>query len=84
MVDTRSTDLSLFEARQQWARANARGVVMHGVQWLVYELETGPQERELEMTLVFEADGDVRRVAMYPDDWRSVPDEDLIAIRARA
>jgi hypothetical protein len=80
MSDVRSDDLTLFQTRHEWARANARSVLVDGVQWSVYELDTGPQEREVELMLLFESHGVVRRhVPIYPDDWRTVPAEQLVA-----
>lgn len=62
------------------AQRTARQLVIGGVPWLVYELPATPFDRRSSASLIFESDAAVRRVRNYPTDWRSLPDEALLAL----
>lgn len=65
------------------AQRNARQMAAGDALWLVYELPAtsfdwrGP-------SLVFESHHAVRRVRAFPPDWRSLADEDLLALSWKA
>ncbi|HEY2377087.1 MAG TPA: hypothetical protein VGH98_14020 [Gemmatimonadaceae bacterium] len=70
-------------AAGEWLRAArrlARQIVDDGVPWLVYELPPAPFDRRSSPSLVFETENAVRRVRVYPEDWRELPDHDLFAL----
>ena len=50
--------------------------------WRVFELVMSYDRRG--PSLVFETDGVVRRVRNYPADWRSLPDDELLALSERS
>ena len=62
------------------ARRTAREIFVDGMPWLVYELPPAPLDRRSAPSLVFEAEGTVRRVRDYPDGWRDLADADLFAL----
>ena len=55
-----------------------RVVDSEGTHWLVYELSGVSYDRR--RSLVFESDTSIRRVRSFPENWRSLPDEELLAI----
>jgi hypothetical protein len=50
----------------------------NGIHWTVYELP--PSSFRRRTSLVFESGMAVRRVAHYPDAWRALTAEELIAL----
>jgi hypothetical protein len=54
--------------------------VVDHVPWWVYELPASPLDRRSTPSLVFESEGAMRRVRDYPLDWRSLSDEELVAL----
>lgn len=76
MTSDRSMPLEWLRA----ARSAARQVFVEGTPWLVYELPPAPFDRRSAPSLVFEAEHTVRRVRMFPTDWRKLPDEELFAL----
>ena len=70
-------------AAQEWLRAARRGgreIFADNVPWLVYELPPAPFDRRSTPSLVFETEHMVRRIRAYPDDWRTLTDDDLFAL----
>jgi hypothetical protein len=63
------------------AREQARVLHRQGEQWLVYELTSAYDRRG--GSLVFESENVVRRVRDYPENWRELPDEDLLPLMDR-
>ena len=53
---------------------------MAAQEWLVYELPPAPFDRRSTPSLVFETEDTVRRIRAYPDDWRTLTDDDLFAL----
>lgn len=49
-----------------------------GSMWRVFELVAAYDRRG--PSLVFETDGIMRRVRIYPPDWRTLSDRDLLAL----
>ena len=62
------------------AQRTARQIIVDGVLWLVYELPAMPFDRRSSTSLVFESDQAVRRVRDFPSDWRSLSDDELLAL----
>jgi hypothetical protein len=62
------------------ARRSARQLIVEHLVWLVYELPPAPFDRRSTPSLVFESDDTVRRVRVYPSDWRVLSDHDLYAL----
>jgi hypothetical protein len=62
------------------AQRTARRLNVDGVAWLVFELAPTPFDRRNSPSLVFENDTTVRRVRVYPANWRTLSDDDLIAL----
>lgn len=62
------------------AQRIARQVTVDGVPWLVYELPAMPFDRRSSPSLVFESEHAVRRVRDFPNDWRSISDDELFAL----
>lgn len=61
------------------ARAGGRIVAApDGSMWRVFELVAAYDRRG--PSLVFETDGVMRRVRVYPPDWRTLSDRDLLAL----
>ena len=53
-------------------------------EWRVYELGPASYDRRGSNTLVFESDGVVRRVRSFPDSWRTLSTEALLALSWQA
>lgn len=51
-----------------------------GTRWRVYEQAFADYDRRRGLSLIFSSDGAVRRVRNYPDTWRSLSDDDLLAL----
>jgi hypothetical protein len=51
-----------------------------GMRWCVHEQPFADYDRRSGLSLIFSSDGAVRRVRNYPDSWRSLSDEELIAL----
>jgi hypothetical protein len=62
------------------AQRAGRHLVVDGVPWLVYELPPLPFDRRCTPSLVFESDHTVRRVRDFPEQWRTLSDDDLFAL----
>ena len=62
------------------AQRNARQIMIEGVLWLVYELPPLPFDRRSTASLVFETETTVRRVRDYPTNWRTLSDDELVAL----
>jgi hypothetical protein len=62
------------------AQRTARQLQVDGTLWRVYELPAMPFDRRTSPSLVFESDSAVRRVRVYPADWRSLSDEQLFEL----
>jgi hypothetical protein len=62
------------------AKQSSREIVVDNVLWLVYELPPTAFDRRSGPSLVFESDATMRRVRMYPANWRGLSDEDLLAL----
>jgi len=61
------------------SRAKARHLVTpEGTEWMVYEFHH-PTDID-STTLVFESDSIVRRLRMFPSDWRELSDVKLAAL----
>jgi hypothetical protein len=53
----------------------------HGREWHVYERHsTGDAPRPGRNSLVFDADGIVRRLWQYPSGWAELPDDALLGL----
>ena len=52
--------------------------------WRVYELAPASYDRRGGNTLVFETDGVIRRVRNFPDNWRELSPEALLALSWRS
>lgn len=66
------------EALIRASRAGGRRLRVQGEEWLVYELLM-PYDRR-GATLVFESESIVRRVRVYPSNWRDLGDPELYAL----
>jgi hypothetical protein len=62
------------------AQRTARPLQVDGTLWRVYELPAMPFDRRTSPSLVFESDTAVRRVRVYPADWRSLTDQQLFEL----
>ena len=62
------------------AQGRGRRLIVDGELWLVYELPPLQFDRRHTPSLVFESDGAVRRVRDFPPNWRSLSDDDLLAL----
>jgi hypothetical protein len=51
-----------------------------GLRWQVYERAFDSFDRRSGMSLVFSAEGAMRRVRNYPANWLDLTDEELIAL----
>jgi hypothetical protein len=60
------------------AREQARVLHREGERWLVYELTSAYDRRGT--SLVLESETVVRRVRDYPENWRELPDSDLLPL----
>jgi hypothetical protein len=49
-------------------------------EWRVYELGPASYDRRGSNTLVFESEGVIRRVRNYPENWRDLSVEELVAL----
>ena len=49
-------------------------------EWRIYELAPGVLDRRGSNTLVFEADGFMRRVRNYPANWRELSHVELLSL----
>jgi len=63
----------------QEAQRTARRLVIDGQMWLVYELPS-TFDRRSTPSLVFEHESSIRRVRNFPEAWRTLSDEELIAL----
>lgn len=59
---------------------NALLITIDHERWRVYELPPASYDRRGGNTLVFETDGVIRRVRIFPDDWRDLSPEALLAL----
>jgi len=71
---------SAFELLRLAQRAGAREVAMDGVLWFVYEMPASSLDRRASPSLIFESEETVRRVRVYPENWRELSDVDLFAL----
>ena len=60
--------------------ANALVIIVDHEEWRVYELSPASYDRRGSNTLVFESDGVMRRIRNYPENWRSLSVEELLAL----
>ncbi len=51
-----------------------------GTRWLVYEQAFSEYDRRRGLSLIFASDTVVRRVRHYPDGWRALSDDALLAL----
>jgi hypothetical protein len=51
-----------------------------GREWQVYERASSTQSPSLGQSLIFDADGIVRRLWHYPSGWAELPDEALLGL----
>jgi hypothetical protein len=65
------------------ARREGRRLTVAGVLWLVYEVAPFTYDRSPTSSLVFEGDWSALRVQSFPADWRSLNDEELLALMDR-
>ena len=72
--------LRAVRAAVQSARITGRQIVVEGVAWLVYEIPADQFDRRSSSALIFESDDVMRRVRDYPADWRTLPDDALLAL----
>lgn len=80
-MDSRDAPDSLVALRV--ARASGRIVAApDGAMWRVFELVAAYDRRG--PSLVFETEGVMRRVRIYPSDWRTLSDRDLLALSENA
>ena len=66
-------------------RGTADGRTVHDAQgetWQVYEVGGATYDRRA--SLIFESPWTVRRVRLYPVDWRNLSDEELLALSWQA
>ncbi|MDQ6633675.1 MAG: hypothetical protein M3Z10_02845 [Gemmatimonadota bacterium] len=54
-----------------------------GVGWTVYERTWGDYDRRSATRLVFESEGVVRIVRVFPAEWYSLTDDELVALSWR-
>ena len=62
------------------AQASARRLVIDGARWLVYELPPFQFDRRASPALVFDSESGVRRLQEFPPNWRSLSDDELVAL----
>jgi hypothetical protein len=67
-----------YRSARARAIASARTIRTDDGQWRVYELESGPYDRRSGRSLIFESDGVLRRVRVYPENWRELSDAELM------
>ena len=60
--------------------ATALVIMIGHDEWRVYELGPAPYDRRGANSLVFESDGVMRRVRSYPENWRELSPEALVAL----
>ena len=72
--------LRAVRAAVQSARVTGRQIVVEGVAWLVFEVPAHQFDRRSSPSLIFESDDAMRRVRNYPADWRTLPDDALLAL----
>ena len=84
MTEQPPADVSpTFADLHRRAVAEAR-IIVHGADvWAVFELPSSFYDRRSTATLVFEREQAMHRVRTYPADWRSLPDEELLALIRR-
>lgn len=70
----------LWTDRLREARRRAREVVVGVVLWHVYEMPPHSYDRRATPSLIFESDRAIRRVRNYPEAWRALTDEELLAL----
>ena len=63
------------------ARDQARVVIIAGEPWRVFELRHTYDRRG--PSLVFESEQIIRVVRQYPEDWKSLPDNELVLLSAQ-
>jgi hypothetical protein len=59
---------------------NALVIIVNHDEWRVYELGPASYDRRGSNTLVFESEGVIRRVRNYPENWRDLSVEELVAL----
>lgn len=64
------------------ARFGSRVVVDRSTnaQWVVFEIRNASYDRRDGRSLVFSADGVMRRVRDFPPNWLELPDEELLEL----
>ena len=67
-------------ANETTGAANALVITVDHEEWRIYELGPASYDRRGTNTLVFESDGFVRRVRVYPRNWRELSTEDLLRL----
>jgi hypothetical protein len=75
MADSRKLASLLREAQR-----TARHLTVDAVPWLVYEFPAMPFDRRSTPSLIFESETTVRRVRDFPANWRTLSDEELLAL----
>ncbi|HWE41720.1 MAG TPA: hypothetical protein VG432_04400 [Gemmatimonadaceae bacterium] len=63
---------------------NALVINLEHERWRVYELPPASYDRRGGNTLVFETEGVIRRVRNFPDNWRELSPEALLALSWKA
>jgi hypothetical protein len=72
-----------FEQLRRERRRSARQLTIEGVPWLVYEMPASRFDRRSAPSLIFESEDTIRRVRIFPEDWRQMSDEELITLSWR-
>jgi hypothetical protein len=73
-------DAELPSSQLRELQKTARRLMSEGVLWLVYELPATAYDRRQTACLIFETDNIVRRVRKYPEQWRKLSDNELLAL----
>ena len=60
--------------------AHALVIIVDHEEWRIYELNPASYDRRGTNTLVFESDGVMRRVRNYPENWRNLSVDELLAL----
>ena len=55
-------------------------IIVEHEQWRIYELAPASYDRRGANTLVFEAEGVVRRVRHFPAEWRDLSPDELLSL----
>jgi hypothetical protein len=70
-----------YQIARREARASARTMLtVDGARWEVYEFTHPALDRRSGPVLVFESDTLMRLVRIFPENWRELSDDDLIAL----